>query len=398
MVGAPHRQMRHRQRPAASLVALALAVSCLAALAPLVDAGDANVNFREVNNCKECVGAGYGWCPRRRKCGYFKNRACSGTRSDFAVGVNPRKLNALRDLTPQSFSNLAYDEKRMVFVVFYSGAEPGQKQVMQELSISMQKSDPDLYKQVRFAAVNHDRYPSIAEKHGMKILALPTVAAFNEEHRPSDDEDSHVRDVPMFPFRWKHNAASYTQFMTETLDNSRARLPELDALVPAFMAAVTGESNANATELYLEAQQIVADLIGSLVQETEDAAADLEAAVAARKAKAIESGAVVDSGDSDATEDASSEVALSADGGVEASDSNEEETPLPSVDERTVAKIGALKRGAGTIYLDAMDQIVRFGWVRVVRQVNRLKQMGSPRPLKVRYKLEILQVFTDQLF
>ena len=48
-----------------------------------------------------------------------------------------------------------------------------------------------------------------------------------------------------------HNYACgrYTKFIIETLEDREVRMPEMDALVPAFMSALTGESGANATEL-----------------------------------------------------------------------------------------------------------------------------------------------------
>jgi len=41
------------------------------------------------DNCKACVGAGHGWCPKQRICGGFVNKECSGAETDWSIGSLP---------------------------------------------------------------------------------------------------------------------------------------------------------------------------------------------------------------------------------------------------------------------------------------------------------------------
>ena len=37
---------------------------------------DMSSTYAKLRTCGACIGAGYGWCPNRRKCGGFANREC----------------------------------------------------------------------------------------------------------------------------------------------------------------------------------------------------------------------------------------------------------------------------------------------------------------------------------
>lgn len=45
--------------------------------------GDMSAYFASIESCKECLDAGYGWCPIRRRCGGFANKKCRGDDTDM---------------------------------------------------------------------------------------------------------------------------------------------------------------------------------------------------------------------------------------------------------------------------------------------------------------------------
>lgn len=52
---------------------------------------DMSATFAKLPTCKECVGAGYGWCPNRRKCGGFANKECGSGERYVVEGYAPER-------------------------------------------------------------------------------------------------------------------------------------------------------------------------------------------------------------------------------------------------------------------------------------------------------------------
>jgi len=51
---------------------------------------DMSATFAKLRTCDVCIGAGYGWCPVRRKCGGFANKVCGQGEAYVAEGHSPR--------------------------------------------------------------------------------------------------------------------------------------------------------------------------------------------------------------------------------------------------------------------------------------------------------------------
>ena len=65
---------------------------------PSSGGSDMSAIFAQYTTCGACVGAGYGWCPNRRKCGGFANKECgTGERyvSEYAPTTPPAPRNGL---------------------------------------------------------------------------------------------------------------------------------------------------------------------------------------------------------------------------------------------------------------------------------------------------------------
>ena len=120
---------------------------------------------------------------------------------------------------------------------------------LEKLAAEFNTIQPDLADVVQFASVNVDRYPELAQKVGIELLTMPTVAAFQQQNKPS--QDGYFSKPAQLSFRAKHNHASYVEFVTDLLEDQRVRIPAIDERVPAFMAALTGASGENATEMYV---------------------------------------------------------------------------------------------------------------------------------------------------
>jgi hypothetical protein len=56
---------------------------------------DMSSTFKELKTCKDCLAAGYGWCPIRRMCGGFANQQCSGDSRDFRSDYTPPKMASI---------------------------------------------------------------------------------------------------------------------------------------------------------------------------------------------------------------------------------------------------------------------------------------------------------------
>ena len=50
---------------------------------------DMSATFAKLRTCSACTGAGYGWCPNRRKCGGFANKECGVGENYVAEGHVP---------------------------------------------------------------------------------------------------------------------------------------------------------------------------------------------------------------------------------------------------------------------------------------------------------------------
>eukprot|EP00499_Haloplacidia_sp_CaronLabIsolate_P007005 CAMPEP_0196779682 /NCGR_PEP_ID=MMETSP1104-20130614/6526_1 /TAXON_ID=33652 /ORGANISM="Cafeteria sp., Strain Caron Lab Isolate" /LENGTH=366 /DNA_ID=CAMNT_0042149865 /DNA_START=1 /DNA_END=1101 /DNA_ORIENTATION=- len=53
---------------------------------------DMSAEFAKYKDCQACTGAGWGWCPIRRRCGGFANKNCRGDETDFAEGHEPAQF------------------------------------------------------------------------------------------------------------------------------------------------------------------------------------------------------------------------------------------------------------------------------------------------------------------
>ena len=74
---------------------------------------------RDITDCTTCIEHGYGWCPRRRRCGYFRNKQCSGMSTDYANEV------LTQELTYENYEKALYDPRRTSFVFFHSELDKG---------------------------------------------------------------------------------------------------------------------------------------------------------------------------------------------------------------------------------------------------------------------------------
>jgi len=68
---------------------------------------DMSATFAKLKTCSACIGAGYGWCPLRRRCGGFANKECGVGEAYVAEGYNgpdskPRRAANKRPNPPPS--------------------------------------------------------------------------------------------------------------------------------------------------------------------------------------------------------------------------------------------------------------------------------------------------------
>ena len=62
--------------------------------------------FDKFENCQECTGAGFGWCPKARKCGGFANRECGEGERYVSEGMPASRAKPSRNGVPHSLASL----------------------------------------------------------------------------------------------------------------------------------------------------------------------------------------------------------------------------------------------------------------------------------------------------
>ena len=80
------RSLRFRFDPIACFICYMLAFSimfrCPFQLKAFVLVIGREGKFSDYHSCQNCTQAGWGWCPRVRRCGGFANKRCSGSETD----------------------------------------------------------------------------------------------------------------------------------------------------------------------------------------------------------------------------------------------------------------------------------------------------------------------------
>lgn len=137
------------------------------------------------------------------------------------------------------------------------------------------------------------------------------------------------------------------------------------------------------------ARQVVADYVGNLVAEAEEAAAEYERQrlefEEQEKAKA-----------EGREEPAHTEVSVDSQASVVDEDVEAKDGAVLGAD--ALAKLRTVQTGAPEYYLAVMEMVLYDGTVAIVRKANELRQSDTPRPLPDRLRLEILEVFLKEMF
>lgn len=153
---------------------------------------------------------------------------------------------------------------------------------------------------------------------------------------------------------------------------------------------------------YEEAAQVVADAVASLVSTVDAAAEELK-----RQREEFEAAEAAEATEAQGDEDSVGEVAVEADGQAAApeavnavtddkADGSSDVQPL--LDAASLSKLRTMATGATTHYLDVMKDVLNDGLTVIPRQVNEIRNVDTPRPRAMRYRLEVLEVFARELF
>ena len=67
--------------------------------------------FSDYHNCQECTQAGWGWCPRVRRCGGFANKRCSGSETD-----TERSKEDQETWISEHYPNMKNNKSRLIYV------------------------------------------------------------------------------------------------------------------------------------------------------------------------------------------------------------------------------------------------------------------------------------------
>eukprot|EP00755_Sulcionema_specki_P030647 Sspe_Gene.18628::Locus_6717_Transcript_1_1_Confidence_1.000_Length_666::g.18628::m.18628/K09584/PDIA6, TXNDC7; protein disulfide-isomerase A6 len=170
------------------------------------------VDFKKYKTCKDCIDAGFGWCPIRRICGGFANTECGeGERywsADYGKQLleeetkkggkkKKKKVKLTKDsdladvipLTADNFTAAVTHSDAFWLVEFYAPWCGHCKRLAPEWA----KAAKVLRGIVHMGAVDADSYLDLASEYD--VAGYPTIKAFfTDKKRPEDYEGGRTAD------------------------------------------------------------------------------------------------------------------------------------------------------------------------------------------------------------
>ena len=131
---------------------------------------------QKYRNCSDCIQAGRGWCPIRRKCGGFSNRVCRNDETDFAKPIVKVADSNLPEAVETAQKHIA--------VLFHQGAEEKIMEEWENVAVNLEDE-----RELKHVALDCSQYKETCEtlgmqRQGVRLFIVPATGSMEHVDAP----------------------------------------------------------------------------------------------------------------------------------------------------------------------------------------------------------------------